>query len=360
LRAAVALGLLSFQACDAKGTLPGRIQIHDVATIGSDGGDGALSSMPESMVRDSAGHFLVAMPSGHAAELIGIYDSAGRFIGRIGRVGSGPGEYQRPGLLLRDAYDSIFIFDNAQRRLTVLSPSLEYVRSEALPTMVQDAVLDPSGQLLANAPFYRPDSLIRPVFAFNPLGELIHSYGTSMPVCSTDCSWRLARIIVPDRRGIWLISRFFGYTAEHWSADGRMLKRLTIRADWFQPYDSLLMPTHERPPQPAITGAWLDAAGRLWILGSAADHDWTEGLGAERTGEGGRRYFPIERRQQALDAIIEVRDTATGALLALRRLDDASYLLPAGGQFVGRLYENDDGWEMVELLKLEYDSVRSR
>lgn len=360
LRGATALGLLSILACESQGDLPGRIQIHDVATIGSDGDEGALSSMPESMVQDSAGHFLLALPSGPAAELVGIYDSGGRFVGRIGRMGSGPGEYQRPDLLLRDAHDSIFIFDNAQRRMTVLSPALTYVRSEALPTRVQDAALDSSGQLFVNAPFYRPDSVIRPVFTFDARGEPIHSYGMPMPTCSTDCSWRLARILLPDRQGVWLVSRFFDYSAEHWSADGRLLKRLHIRADWFEPYDSLLMPTHERPPQAAVTGAWLDAAGRLWVLGSAADHNWTEGLGAERTGEGGRRYFPIERRQEALDGIIEVRDTATGALLALRRLDDASYLLPAGDQFVGRLYENDDGWELVEMLKLAYDSAGSR
>lgn len=359
LRGATALGLLSILACESQGDLPGRIQIHDVATIGSDGDEGALSSMPESIIRDSTGRFLVATPSGPAAELVGIYDSGGRFVGRIGRMGSGPGEYQRPDLLLRDVHDSIFIFDNAQRRMTVLSPALTYVRSEALPTRVQDAALDSSGQLFVNAPFYRPDSVVRPVFTFDARGEPIHSYGTPIPACSTDCSWRLARIIAPDRQGAWLVSRFFDYSAEHWSADGHLLKRLNIRADWFQPYDSLLMPTHERPPQAVITGAWLDEAGRLWIVANSPDHDWTEGLGAERTGEGGLRYFPIERPEQALDGIIEVRDTATGSLLAFRRLDQGAYLLPVGDQVVGRLYENAAGWVMVDLLRLSYDSAGS-
>lgn len=357
VRVAMAFELLMSLGCAPHDNLPGRIKIHDIATIGSDGADGALSSMPESIVRDSAGQFLVAMPSGPAAELVGIYDSAGGFIRRIGRMGSGPGEYQRPGLLLRGAHDSIFIFDNAQRRMTVVSPALSYVRSEALPTRVQDAALDSRAQLFVNAPFYRHDSIIRPVRTFNAGGAHMQSYGTSIAGCSADCSWRLARIIVPDRQGIWLVSRFFDYSAEHWSVDGRMLKRLNIRADWFQPYDSLLMPTPDRPPQALVTGAWLDRAGRLWIIGNTPDHDWAEGLGTERTGEGGQHYFPIERREQVLDGIIEVRDTATGALLAFRRLDDAPYLLPAGDQLVGRLYEDDAGWVMVDLLGLTYDSA---
>jgi hypothetical protein len=355
--AALAIALLALIGCGAKDGLPGRINIRDVATIGSDGAEGALSSMPESIIRDSAGHFLVATPSQAAAELVGIYDSTGAFVGRIGRLGDGPGEYRRPGLLLHGPHDSVLIVDNDQRRMTVLSPALSYVRSERLATRAQDVARGSGGQLFINAPSYRRDSIVRPVFLFGAAGELVRAYGTAIAGCRSDCSWRLARSIVPDRQGVWLVTHFFNYSAEHWSADGRMLKRLTFQTDWFSPYDSLLMPTPDRPPQAAVTGAWLDEAGRLWVLGIASDPDWAEGLGAQRTGEGGRQYFPIEREDQALDGIIEVRDTATGALLASHRLDDAPYLLPAGPQLIGRLYEDDAGWVMVELLKLSYESA---
>lgn len=356
----IAVALLASMGCHPKDKLPGRIDIQNVATLGSDGGAGALSSMPESIIRDSAGHFLVATPNQASAEPVGIYDSTGQFLGRIGGIGSGPGEYQEPALLLRGAHDSIFILDNAQRRMSTLSPALMYVRSQSLPTRIQDAALGPNGELIASTPGYRSDSSFRPVFAFTKDGNAERSYGDAAGKCGPDCSWRLARIIIPDRQGIWLVSRFFAFSVEHWSADGRLLRRLNIQSDWFAPYDSLLMPTPDRPPQAVITGAWLDGAGRLWIIGNAPDPDWQEGLGPERPGEGGLRYFPIEHRNRALDGIIEVRDTASGARLAFRRLDDAPFLIRAGDQMIGHLYENDAGWVLVDLLRVKFESTGLR
>jgi hypothetical protein len=57
------------------------------------------------------------------------YDPEGRFLGQIGRVGEGPGEYRRiTGLALTPAGE-LAIFDTSLRRITLFSPSGELLRT---------------------------------------------------------------------------------------------------------------------------------------------------------------------------------------------------------------------------------------
>lgn len=346
---------LSATACARPGDAAsgGTIQIRQIGTIGSDGGDGALSSIPTSIARDAAGRWLVAAPAQAAAEPVGVYAPTGEFLGRIGTVGDGPGEFRRPTHVLRAWSDSLLILDREQRRVSVLSPTHAYARSFALAPAAQNAEPAQGGQFFINAPSHRRDSAGASVFRFSRHGEETGAYGAGDEPCPPrECSWTGAREIVPDRDGVWLVSQYFSFSVSHWSYDGRITRRMEIDAAWFPPYDSLSGPTPDRPPQSSITGAWLDRDGRLWIIGFAADPQWYRGLGPVQADEGGLEYYPMTQRNDVLNAIIEVRDTARGDVLAFRRFDDAAFLLPIGDNFVGRIRESDDGWVLVDVLEV--------
>lgn len=61
------------------------------------------------------------------------YDTDGRYLGRAGGQGSGPGEFEVPSTLHRLPGDSLVVFDDALQRFSVLSPEGEYARSVTPP-----------------------------------------------------------------------------------------------------------------------------------------------------------------------------------------------------------------------------------
>ena len=97
------------------------------------------------------------------------YGSDGRFRGRLGGPGDGPGEFRRIRYMRRLRGDSLLVFDGGNGRVTVLAPDGTLARDETLPsnderpTTVAAALAD--GTLLtrtvtetppASTPLYRP------------------------------------------------------------------------------------------------------------------------------------------------------------------------------------------------------------
>src|SRR5690348_4952307 len=96
------------------------------ATLGAREGPGALPTIPTSIVRTRFGKYVVIFEE--RTETPMIFDSAGRFVGRLGkRVGRGPGEMPE-GILaaVMDRYDSVWILSLHEQ--VVFSPDLEFVR----------------------------------------------------------------------------------------------------------------------------------------------------------------------------------------------------------------------------------------
>ena len=351
--ALVILLCASLSGCGmAEGAGP-TIQLQSIGAIGSDGGEGALSSGPSSIARDSAGRWLVATPSQASPELPGIYSPSGRFLRRIGTLGDGPGEYRRVSHIVRTRGDTILFVDEAARRLSVLSPGLAYVTSVPLPTWPHDVSAAPDGGLFISAPSFDRSAAGPAVLHVTRQGVVEAGYGATDRPCAQRCSSERARLMAPTADGVWLVARFFTPVVERWTLDGRRNAVFEIHSEWFPPYDSIRGPTPERPPAAMLTGAWIDGHGRLWTLGQTADPEWKNGLGpAEHAREGGGLRYPMTVPTDVVNAFIEVRDTVTGSLVARRRLDDAYYLMHIDGNVIGRVRETDDGWVVVDLLEV--------
>lgn len=62
-----------------------------------------------------------------------IYGSSGEFLRSVGGRGEGPGEFTAPSALWTGSRDSVRIFDRGLRRISVLTPELEFARSIDMP-----------------------------------------------------------------------------------------------------------------------------------------------------------------------------------------------------------------------------------
>ena len=119
---------------------------------------GAADGDPRYIIGRLAGY--VRRPDGTVliadgiAQTVRAYDSAGVFLRQYGRAGDGPGEYRVLANIVAAQSDSMFVVDYEGRRVNVLDPQLEFVRSfrirlqDGRPESVvtSDGIADVSGE----------------------------------------------------------------------------------------------------------------------------------------------------------------------------------------------------------------------
>ena len=104
-------------------------QLGDSVLIGDvDGDENYLLNDVTGAIRMPDGRIIIA--NSRAAELL-VYDSAGKYVQRVGRKGWGPGEFQRPDHLLRLAGDTIAVWD-AAGPVNFFDDKLRYIRRERI------------------------------------------------------------------------------------------------------------------------------------------------------------------------------------------------------------------------------------
>jgi len=106
--------------------------------LGAAEGRGALSDLPLDVVRDGRGRYIVLV---QLAARPYVFSPEGTLLRRLGREGSGPGEFRSPVRVVVLPHDSLLILDPSNGRASLLSPSLDFVRTISLPvSQVFDAV----------------------------------------------------------------------------------------------------------------------------------------------------------------------------------------------------------------------------
>jgi hypothetical protein len=73
-------------------------------------GDREIPQRVPNIVRDGRGQIYLTF-DGWSDKPILRYDSAGRFLGKLGASGKGPGEYEMTGGVFFDAHDSVYVAD---------------------------------------------------------------------------------------------------------------------------------------------------------------------------------------------------------------------------------------------------------
>lgn len=129
-----------------------------------EGSAGALGNPSHLVVDDRGGVYVLD----HGPASIKHYDSAGTFLGTIGREGAGPGEYRDYGALYL-VHDTLAYHDAIQSRVTLFAPGGAFVRVFPVTSRFSSSltyVADDRGQLplpiaLMRPPDYSREGVIR-------------------------------------------------------------------------------------------------------------------------------------------------------------------------------------------------------
>lgn len=117
----------------------------------------ALEASDSSFVGDIT--YLHIAPDGslgvihRASRVPAIFDSTGRFVGKVGRAGKGPGEFGSAAALVWVGDESSwYVADNASRRISVFGRDLTYNNSFSVDDRIHSMEVGPKGALLLFAP----------------------------------------------------------------------------------------------------------------------------------------------------------------------------------------------------------------
>ncbi|HEX9832624.1 MAG TPA: hypothetical protein VGA66_05970, partial [Mycobacterium sp.] len=219
-----------------------------------------------------------------------------------------------------------------------------FVRSIPLPVAPWDAVVLTGGRIAVTpAVFGEP----LPWLLLDGEGNVLRRVGQS------DALVPSPRRIIAGREGtVWTLAMTHRWRMEQWDLDGNRIAELILAPAWFTPHDALTAPGPDRPPQPAVQDGWIDTDGNLWVVGKAPDPNWRDGVGSPVDG-----VSPITDADRAYDTIVEVRDGATGNVLAEARFDGAYPFIAEAGVLM-RVRTTSAGWHVAELARVLVDNGR--
>lgn len=313
---------------------------------GDDSGPGILDLVGwVKAYRDVSGRtYIVGEPIDHVL----VFGPNGRFLRRIGRSGSGPGELEDGSSLVVTGDGEFSVLDRG-RSVILNFDHTGHLRSETrtvgwYPNGIRTYAWAGS-QVLYVADLATPDRIGFPLHLVNiETGEIDRSFGSMTGEHELGSSLSLAGpppIAIRQDRRIWMVKGFERYEIGLWEMNRRLLL-LRREASWFPELtrDDLSHPGSGQPPVPFIYALALsESDSLLWVLGSVADEDWRE---ADPASGNEDNYY---------DDILEVIDLGTNRVIASQRFDHSYHLVEAG--LLGRLAITANG-------SLRYQTLRAR
>ena len=332
------------------------IELEKVASAGVVS-DPDLPGFYSAVTIDNQGRILVANRSGSA---ILLYDSAGRFLKTVGRAGTGPGEFNGIARLQVSSDDSLMVVERL--RVSVFSPSLEFVRRAPLVSGHSSLLIFANGQMVIAARLSTPQAAGYPLHFSDSAGGATKPFGTANPELRAECVDCLLRMLTEGRDGnVFWSAHANKYEIEKWSLSLQLRERIIVdRVSWFEPWDTSRAGTTPRRVRPRTqpTGMYEDPSGRLWMVATAPVTRWTADTtprvslppsrGAVRAPSG---LPPDPESIKRLATIIEVLEPSSGRLLATRRFDGRNLRL-ASRNYAYEITENQDGVAVVEVFRM--------
>jgi hypothetical protein len=324
------------------------IQLTRVATLGKPTDEVLLGTTNSALVRDTQGRYYVA--NTHTPGVVAVYDARGTFLRTIGRYGSGPGEFVRPGALAVLPGDSLIIFDGEG---SIFGPDGRYVRTFELPgrgAEVHSVVVLSARHLMLSATVRTADRLGLPLHLADAGGTTLRSYGSLDRKFWPDRPWSNRRVIAAAGGGRVWAAPYSRYELEQWDTTGNLLRTVVRSADWFRPWE-MLAPPGQRP-HPQIMSLSQDARGYLWTVSAVASPDWVPDPRKRRHADEVLPPLPPEvAKKRRSGRRIEVIDPATGRLLRSQYFTDSfvDFLAP---DLIYSIEESEDGIILLAIWRI--------
>lgn len=141
-----------------------------VKEVQLDTSGGSYIGMISDVALTSEGHIIVTDHS--VARQAFMFSSSGSFIGRIGGMGKGPGEYQNPAFVRLDKDGNIYITDIGSAKLLVYTPNRQYKSSFQLKKNPNRVAINSKGIYLQLFDFSETNTLLH----FSTDGKLLNSF----------------------------------------------------------------------------------------------------------------------------------------------------------------------------------------
>lgn len=281
-----------------------EIAFRVIATLGGDDDPGSVWDRAAGrgcmVSRLSSGEFLLSGVVGGGQ--VFLYDSDGGFSGTVGRRGQGPGEIRGMARLWVGPGDTLFVADDGNGRLQVLTSSGDFVRSFSVPAPYRRFARLNDGTFVFHGPMLNPN---------DPVFHLVDAHGVEMR------RFRPSRVAAPDTElgivtpragsgGAFWTASGWRYAIEEWS-DSETLERTLVRdVPWFppDPVVSEAVFSGSAPPPPTLFHMGEDDARRLWVYVFLPDPNWRPGIPLDPRPEWQRATF--DHRIEVID-ITETR-----------------------------------------------------
>ena len=285
--------------------------------------------------RLSTGEYLMSGVVGGGE--IFVYDGEGPATRSIGRRGRGPGEFGSFVRLAVGQGDTLYIMDDDNARLQVLTPSGEFLRSFQAPQQFRSFALLTDGDFVffRNA-IERGDDLFRLV---SPTGDVRARFGR--PTLD-EVGLETWNVSPAHLGGFWTLS-IWSYEFHRWSGPESLDMTFIREADWFPPWDENFPDgVYETiPPPPFLVHVSEDVDARLWAYSQVPDPAWEPMIPRQPSYEWGRRTF---------DTIVEVIDLKSARVITQGRLDRRLGMV-CGSHLMYGIVETEIGDTRVQVVE---------
>ena len=312
-------GALPLQVIDGSASCPDcEIEFQPIAVLGGEDDPGSVwgrAAGDGCMVAQlSTGEFLLGGVAGGGD--IFVYDVEGRFRRTMSRQGQGPGEVQGVVRIWVGPGDTLFVADDGNNRLQVLTSHGQYARSFPMPAPYRRFARLGAGDFVFGRSVTSPGD---DMFALiDAVGREVESFSPTM-VAEPDLERGLASPRPGTDATFWTAS-MWRYAIHEWSAadtpEQSLAPRRTLvrEADWFPPYPEFSAEVYQSVPPPAgLHHIWEDDDGLLWTYALLPDPDWRPGI-------------PLNPRptwhRNTFDHRVEVVDPSSGRLVAVGEHED--------------------------------------
>jgi 6-bladed beta-propeller protein len=288
---------------------------------------------------------------------VAIFDRRGAFERYLGRLGSGPGEFQSARQVVTGSADSIFVLDRATRRISVFSAELKYQRGISTDALAPYRVVAlPHGGFVVAGRSSTREAAGWPLHFLANEGGISRPFGDPLAAFRPGLETDLMRQVALAEAGSVWVSKINRYELELRRLDGTLEMAVFREADWFLPWETNYLPVEARP-HPTVQALQVDARGRIWVFISVASTRFRVLRKPPALLDDPRRERPLPPLLDIFanyDTMIEVIDPAAGAVVARRRVPGLLYPAQKFPLSV-RIVEDPDGSAHLELLTFSFD-----
>ncbi len=288
------------------------------------------------------------------------YQRDGRFVRRLARSGSGPGEIRWPAELWRLPGDSMLVLDLGNQRALVFAPTGEAVRQVAFPHRLRHGVvLRWPNRVIMSGPVTAPTGVGRPLHELSFAGRsatIARSFGAEEGV-SPARERALQHVLARAGPGTWWSMPPGRYELSQWNDALRTTSRLSRTPPWMPEASPLSTGTPDAPPSARVRHVAADRDGRLWVFSWVAAPSWREAwAGVRSSGRGGETSVSRMRVDKLYNTVVDVLDPSSGAILASTTLQGAVVGVPDADR--AALYQYSVvGEPIVRVVQLRFEGA---